>query len=187
MKRIKILPSAEYLHECFRYEEPTGRLFWKVRPLSHFEREREYPAYSAERECKRWNTRYAHTEALATPDPVEEYKSGNIHKVTYKAHRVIWKMKTEKEPPDVIDHEDRDRGNNRWSNLRESDDSKNQINKAGWGATCTQIGVRLRNGRWQARIHKAGESFDLGWHSSQSEATAVYKAKAKELYGEFAA
>lgn len=183
---IKPLPSAEFLHECFIYEESTGLLFWKKRPLTHFEREREFPEYSVERECKRWNTRYAGTEAFGTIDPVEGYKSGNLYKVTYKAHRVIWKMKTDAEPPDVIDHEDRNRVNNRWGNLRSSDESKNQMNKKGWGATSKHIGVRQRNGRWQARIHRDGKAFDLGWHDSEALAVAAYTAKAKELYGEFA-
>ena len=33
------------------------------------------------------------------------------------AHRVAWKLVTGEEPPEVIDHVDRDRSNNRWKKL----------------------------------------------------------------------
>lgn len=182
--KVKPLPPTEVLQERLAYDPTSGKVFWKPRPVEHFEREREYPAYSADRECKRWNTRYAGKEAGNLSD--EGYLTVRLSGSSYKLHRIIWKLETGVEPPEVLDHKDRDRANNRWNNLRPSNDSANQMNKAGWGNTCDQIGVRVRNGRWQARIHKNGTSYDLGWFASQAEATTAYKAKAAELYGEFA-
>lgn len=46
--------GADYLHECFRYEEDTGRLFWRVRPLSHFPNEGQW---------KQFNSRFANKRA----------------------------------------------------------------------------------------------------------------------------
>lgn len=48
---------------------------------------------------------------------------------TYKAHRLIWKIMTGKEPTGTIDHINGDRDDNRWENLRQADMSQQNWNK----------------------------------------------------------
>lgn len=47
-------PSIEYLHECFSYDHLSGLMVWKVRPITHFARERDHAA---------WNARFAGKKA----------------------------------------------------------------------------------------------------------------------------
>ena len=42
--------ESDYLNECFYYEQKTGELFWKYRPLKHF---------SSSSIQKQLNTRFA--------------------------------------------------------------------------------------------------------------------------------
>jgi hypothetical protein len=46
------------------------------------------------------------------------YRETRLNSTNYKAHRLIWKLFTGKEPPATIDHRDRDEANNQWRNLR---------------------------------------------------------------------
>lgn len=43
----------------------------------------------------------------------------------YLAHRIIWKMVSGSDPLDQVDHEDTDRLNNRWANLRAASNGPN--------------------------------------------------------------
>jgi hypothetical protein len=56
------------------------------------------------------------------------YKRLRFRGIDYKLHRVIWFIMTGEQPPDMIDHIDRDKSNNKWDNLRITDDSHNQFN-----------------------------------------------------------
>lgn len=42
--------TERYLHECFMVTPKTGRLYWRIRPVSHF---------GSEEECKGWNQEHA--------------------------------------------------------------------------------------------------------------------------------
>ena len=164
------LPSQKLLKECFRYERSTGKLFWKKRPLKHF---------VSEGMRRRWNGRYAGLEAF-TQVTRWGHRRGAIYKKAYLAHRVVWKLVTGKEPPDVIDHRDRNGQNNRWRNLREATTSQNIINGI-------RSGVSQRsNGKWRERGTVGGKRFHIGDYSSQDEAVRVRRQVHRELHGEFA-
>lgn len=182
--KVKPLPLVEFLDECFEYEASTGKLYWKRRPLEHFERPREFPAYSAQRECKRWNTRYAGQEVGVPSD------DGHLHVrlqgTSYFVHRVIWKLVTRMEPPELLDHRDQIPDNNRFRNLRPASESQNQINRSnGWGAAKAR-GIRFQRGRWYARVHKNRECIHVGGFATKEEAVAARSVELKRLYGEFA-
>ena len=53
----------------------------------------------------------------------------NLNAEYFSSHRIIWKLVTGNDPKDMIDHINCIRNDNRWSNLREADNSKNQCNK----------------------------------------------------------
>jgi HNH endonuclease len=170
---IKRLPSQNYLLECVHYEERTGLLLWKHRPLWHFRDARQY---------RSWNKRFEGKRAFATPTGTRDYLCGKLDSRTLLAHRVIWKIVTGKEPPFLIDHEDTDGFNNRWKNLRDANLSQNRINSE------AAEGVhRLKNGGgWQAYVGVSRKLICLGTFRTRREAKAARAAGLKKYYGEFA-
>lgn len=106
---------------------------------------------------------------------------------SYLIHRIIWKLVYATDPDDLIDHRDRDRLNNRISNLRLANFNQNM-----WNSKLTQSrhlkGTQFRKdaGKWRARIQVYKRKICLGYFDTQEEAHAAYCKKATELFGEFA-
>jgi len=97
------------------------------------------------------------------------------------AHRVAWYITTGLDPLDLqVDHRDRDRSNNRFSNLRLATPSNNSFNRTG------VKGYHKHKDSYRARIVCDSNSYSLGLFSTAQEARAAYYAKAVELRGEFA-
>lgn len=92
----------------------------------------------------------------------------------YFAHRLAWLYMMGEWPVDEIDHKDRKRANNQWSNLRETDHSGNMRNRVLVNSSeC--LGVSLRqNGRWQSRIRYQGVRRHLGTFDTQQDAIKAY-------------
>jgi|KBSMisStaDraftv2_1062788.scaffolds.fasta_scaffold1291019_1 hypothetical protein len=165
----KILPSAEYLHQCFSYDPETGVLTWKRRPRAHF---------VSARTCAWWNTKYSGKPAGLWFDGYLRLKISGIQ---YEAARVIFKMMTDEEPPETIDHKDGNQSNNRWANLRPATKAEQSRNRGGSGGVSGITGVFPKNGRWTVVISRRY----LGIFATREEAAAVYEAAARELFGEF--
>ena len=131
------LPDQAYLLECFKYDPLTGDIVWANRPIHHFKTESAF---------KKFNIQYAGKPAFTSLDG-EGYKYGSItvkgKSNFYKAHRVIWKM-VHGVDPDQIDHDNRDRADNRLVNL---DSSSNRLNSKNRGKrednTTGYTGVKL--------------------------------------------
>lgn len=115
------------------------------------------------------------------------YRTIDIGKKPYFAHRVIWCMVTGDWPERDIDHKNRIRNDNRWLNLRSATESQNAANtsyrkpnKAG------ARGVEItRHGRYRVRIRHQGKLISLGIYADLERAKAVYEKAARELFGEF--
>jgi hypothetical protein len=105
----------------------------------------------------------------------------------YSAARLAWLYMHGCWPKAEIDHKDGNRLNNRWSNLREASHSQNQWN-TGRRRNSEFKGVswHKRSRKWIARIMIHGRHIHLGCFHSQEIAHEAYKAKALELFGEFA-
>ncbi len=167
--------SAEELRSRLIYHPETGKFFWL---------ERSDPACP-----KWWNKKFAGREA-GYSDP-DGRRIINIYGVLYYAHRLAWLYMTNEWPKDLVDHEDRNPGNNKWKNLRDATSSQNNANKKVNANSKTGAkGVRLRGlGQYQARISAPegnGKTITLGVFSSKAEAEAAYAAEAKKRFGEFA-
>jgi len=99
----------------------------------------------------------------------------------YLAHRIIWKMIYNEEPPEV-DHKNRVRDDNRLDNLKASDYFQNQQNRA--GARFGTVGIRKSSpGRYQARITKNNKEIYLGSFKTFEEALEARTKAAKEYHG----
>ncbi|MET4187604.1 hypothetical protein ABIB86_000447 [Bradyrhizobium sp. JR1.7] len=107
----------------------------------------------------------------------------------FLAHRLAFFYMTGEWPIGLIDHEDTDKSNNRWVNLRDANSSQNGANsKLACNNSSGFKGVSwdAESCRWQAFIHIDGRTKRLGRFDSAEEAAASYQLAALANFGEFA-
>lgn len=173
-----ILPTQAYLNECFEYDELTGSLTWKKRPLRHFRNAHGMNTF---------NSQYS-SKAAGSPNK-RGYVIVCIDGKRFLAHRVIWKLMTGEEPVALIDHRDTDASNNRWLNLRQATVQQNGFNRG-----CPANSRTGRKGvSWDARRKKFfacisvnGKTKGIGRFDTESEAQEAYRRAAESLHGDFA-
>lgn len=158
----------ERLHELLEYEPDTGLLRWRVAQ----------------------SRRVKAGDIAGTPSS-NGYINVQVDGKLYLSHRLIWTMQTGEWPPlgTEIDHRDRDKHNNRWSNLRLATRAQNIINRGiGRNNTSGFRGVSLYRplNKWRARISHKGNQIALGYYDTPEEAGEAYRKAARDIYGEFA-
>lgn len=171
---IKPLPSLERLNELLAYDEHTGVLTWKMQP-----------ATSRSNICH--NNKCG--GKVAGTIGSKGYIMIGIGKVYYLAHRIIWKMKTGVDPTDQVDHEDTDRLNNRWGNLREACNGPNiQNSKMRKDNRSGVKGVFWESDRqmWRGVITVSGKQIRIGRFHDIELARVAMDAARKRLHGDFA-
>ncbi len=172
------LPSQDYLKECFEYNEETGELTWRVRPLSHFREDWI---------AKRWNGKLA--GKIAGTYDKKGYVQIKINKIFYKKHRLIWVMFTGSDPGDLeIDHINLIKDDNRFENLRLATGSENACNQK---ARVTNVsgakGVSFdkETGKWRASVMKQGVIHHLGRFKTIALAEEAVRKARSVLHGQF--
>lgn len=171
---MKTAPSQEILQQLLSYDPLTGELRWKLRPRSMFDTDRAWNT---------WNSNWEDKPAFTAVDR-KGYRVGGIFDKTYRASRIIFKLMTGVEP-DQVDHEDGNRQNNRWNNLRNVDGFTNQKNmKKPSNNTSGTIGVCWDKSkeRWNARIKVNSKTIHLGRYKELNDAVNARKA-AEIQYG----
>jgi hypothetical protein len=156
------------------YNPETGALTWKNRTSNMF---------VTEAHATRWNTRYAGKRAL-TADNGRGYRKGKILGVAYRAHRVAWAMYYGKWPQ-IIDHENGVKDDNRIVNLRSVTNSVNLKNAAMYGTnTSGHVGVYWNKDscKWVSQIGHNSKLVYLGRFKNKSDAINARKAAEVE-YG----
>lgn len=157
MVKPRPLPALEVLQERFDYEPETGLLRFNVAP----------------------NRRYKAGD-IAGAVHSNGYVRVTLAKRALLLHRVAWKLMTREEPPDVVDHKDRNKSNNRWENLRSSDMQRNQGNRIGKGTRKTKWGWEAWGGGNYLGMHKTEKEAHqtyVQWHLSYFGADSVYLGK----------
>lgn len=154
------------LKELLHYEPSTGWFTWLVQ----------------------YNSRTAVSSRAGGIDQAG-YRKIQIGGTQYRCGRLAWFYMTGKWPTFLIDHEDRDRQNDAWNNLREVNHSESTHNRM---MPVGESGLRgVKRGwanphRWEARIAVGYQRIHLGAFDTAEEAHAVYLAAAEELHGKFA-
>lgn len=109
----------------------------------------------------------------------------------YPAHRLAWLYMTGGWPPHDIDHENLERADNRFANLRSATRAQNRANtrvhkhnKCGFKG----VSFRARGHRnpYEAKIRINKKLKHLGNFATAEEAHSAYAAAARQHYGEFA-
>lgn len=105
----------------------------------------------------------------------------------YQASRLAWLYMTGEWPEDLVDHRDRDRANNKWSNLRHATMVQNCANRKIDPRNMLGVkGVSKCGSKFRARITVEGKLQQIGAFSTIEDAAEAYAAAAAATYGEFA-
>lgn len=166
-------PSPERLRELLRYEEATGKLFWRVRAESEFR---------LPRHAKAWNSKNAGKEAGKAD--VRGYRYICVWRQYFYAHRIVWAMTRGEWPTLGIDHIDQDKTNNRANNLREVSQQINLMNGTMHrDNTSGFTGVfQKESGNWAAEICLRRQRTYLGTFDS-FEAAVEARKQAQDRLG----
>jgi hypothetical protein len=155
------------------YDPETGLFVWKKRTEKHIDA----------RWMNVWNARYAGKPAFIHCC-YGLYLRASIFSKFYSAHRVAWAIVYGDPVPEVLDHIDGDRQNNRISNLRPASSSENSKNR---GIRCDntsgRTGIHLtRAGSFKVRIFVNGRDTYLGTFRNIGDAI-VARQNAEKRFG----
>lgn len=143
------------LKELLRYDPDTGVFTWRV----------------------------ARTAGVKAGDVAgaldhEGYRILTLDNRPYKAHRVAWLYVTGEWPPHVIDHINKDAGDNRLCNLRLATSAQNGMNRRTDVRNSTGVtGVTWcrTSKKWRADIGESGRIIRLGRFDNLIDAVAARK------------
>lgn len=173
MKNAKTDLSYAELLRALSYDPESGIFRWKIKRNSYGGGVRPGDRAGAVR-CNKESS----------------WREIGINGVRYKEHRLAWLYSNEAWPSEEIDHINRNPLDNRLDNLREATRSQNQANalrpqrcrpKSGYKGV-----YRGKSGRWFSHVSVDGILIRLGRFDSPAEAHETYKAKIRELRGDFA-
>ena len=141
--KVKPLPTKEELDKKYLYDPLTGALISRYRGT----------------ECKAENHK--------------GYRVVRIGRKQFMAHRVIWVIMTGIDPGELeIDHDNRIKNDNRFSNLSLGTHGDNQRNK-------NTRGITRHKNKWKARVQRNGKNIlDKYFDTEQEALDAVKKCKA---------
>lgn len=124
-----------------------------------------------------WNKGQRYSAGVIAGTTFNGYIIIKLAQRRYRAHRLAWLYMTGEWPKNEIDHDNRDRADNRWSNLRDKTSGQNKLN-AGLRKdnTSGSKGVHRdsRNGRFIAQITLGGRTEHLGSFATNDEAANCY-------------
>lgn len=181
----KLLPCPDIVRQLLRYDEESGHMFWRQRAEDFFARTAKR---SPQASCSMWNGRHAGKRAF-TAIQGDGYLCGGIFGTVYLAHRVAWCIFYGQWPVNQIDHKNRNRQDNRISNLRDATHSDNARNVTSAKLSSSQyLGVSWHKPtqKWQASIWTGERKKHLGLFHSERLAAEAYDTAAMVMFPKFA-
>ena len=113
----------------------------------------------------------------------------NSKRQIYFVHRIVYVLYHKQNIDGLfIDHVDKNKLNNKISNLRIATLSQNQWNKGGSKSSTSQykgVSWAKNENKWRACIHVNKKQIALGYFDDELEAANVYKNAANTYHGEF--
>jgi len=163
--------TVERLKELITYEPDTGIFRWRVSLVRRGGKTKPGDVAGAPSHDGGWRLK--------------------LDTIEYVAGRIAFIYMTGRWPVGDVDHKDRNRSNNIWTNLRESTRSQNIANQGFFGNSSGVKGVsyypnsRLTK-KYRARIRVNGTLICLGYYLTADEAHKAYLQGAHEHFGQFA-
>lgn len=163
--------TPNLVREFLNYDPNSGIFTWRSRGKEHFASKRGHAI---------WNGRYAGKPAGCLHTGADGYQSIYIaiFRKKYKAHRIAWMWMLGEQPPEQIDHINRDGRDNRWKNLRASNQSENKRNMSRRiDNTSGVTGVRwnARIGKWMVQPTFNGKQMFIGYYDDIESAELAIK------------
>ena len=115
----------------------------------------------------------------------DDYGRAKVDGKTILLHRLIWAHYYREQPPEVIDHIDRNTLNNSISNLRVATANLNQANrKISRNNTSGFTGVSFveKTRKWKAVIYINCEQVYLGVYETAELASQAYKTRKESVF-----
>lgn len=169
------------LRQLLRYEPETGKLFWRARGPEWFTAK---PCRSAEGQARIFNGQFAGREAGCL-NKCLGYIYVHVSSMGHvPAHRVILAMENG-EWPEIVDHINGDKADNRLGNLRSVTQSENLRNAVKWGhntSGVTGVSLNARDGVWRAYIKVDQKMIWLGQSKDFADAVRL-RQEAEKRYG----
>ena len=170
MATKKVLPSKEFLNECFDYVD--GVLYWKRhRPLNHFK---------TTNAMKSFNSKLGGKPAGVNHNG---YISIGLNETNYKGHLLIWKLLTGNDPIESIYHLNFNVLDNRIENLADGNMKDiGKIKPIQSNNTSGYIGVSFdsTHSAWKACITRNNIKYNLGTFSVKEDAIKARLEAEKE-------
>lgn len=164
-------PTAEVIRQAFDYERETGLIRFRTGGRGKIRGGGRGPLPGDVAGC-----------------PIRDGWRIKFKSVEYPAAVIAFVIVEGRWPAADVDHQDRDRMNNRWANLREATRSQNLANTGTFPHSAPYKGVSFdqQTGKWRARIGVNGRLLHLGRFADLEAAHSAYLDAARKYFGEFA-
>jgi hypothetical protein len=169
---IRDAETLDALCRALAFNSDTGEFTWRPRAGDSWK-------------IRSWNSRMA---GRAVTSKRHGYIRIGYGRRYILAHRLVWWL-FHRDLPDVIDHIDGDRTNNRPTNLRPATTQLNAANRdkpstntSGFKGVVWSKSAR----KWRALIRVNYRLTHLGYYQTREEAAKAYGVAADKYFGEFA-
>jgi len=169
--------TAEYVRSILDYNPETGIFVWRERPIFHFKNEKS---------SKTWNKKYS--GKIAGCKNGEGYIFIYINKQRHRAHHLAF-LYIYKEYPNMLDHKNKIKDDNRIINLRKTDKNGNNRNRftpknnsSGYKGVCWS----KKQKKWISYIRVNNIRIHLGSFDDIKQAALSYNTAAEKYHKDFA-
>jgi len=152
------------LHDLLVYDKESGHFRWRVNRSNVLE------------------------DDIAGSNGNHGYREIRVDGKLYLAHRLAWLYVTGSWPKQTIDHENQNRLDNRWFNLREATHAQNNCNRG--ARSDNKSGVKgiywhKKNKKWCATIRADGANKYLGSFDTKEDAHRAYCEAGQRAFGAY--